>query len=315
MMAKPTPHAALENMGFKLVGSGFNGSSDRVGTATTHHYSVTRNTVGKGNIVRPIVHNVFVDEFSKHPGKYNVSYHVTQDGTPYGEGDYDTRRSHRDNMSGGVKDPIAEVMQHHRGVTSALNNERAHPLVNVNRDNIHMLMPAQQHMNKDLMVHLNSSNPVSDEDWESFVAGRNPIRGMMSDGTPVVDHFDPNFGQMGPENVGGGRTFINLPHAVQKSVVGDPEVYEPRGNCVTCGKPTWNTSDGGEAPEWEHTGNAHYANEYGMHGPDIPQCANCANDYDTYKEAIRSGERPGGMWHHPGSKINSCPTCYEDEVG
>jgi len=52
-----------------------------------------------------------------------------------------------------------------------------------------------------------------------------------------------------------------------------------------------------------------------MHGPDIAQCANCANDYDHYKEAIRSGERPGGRWHHPGARVDTCDQCFRDEVG
>lgn len=133
-MAKPTPHTALEGMGFKLVGSGFNGSSDRVGTAMTHHYTMTTNHVGNkpsvNNIVRPITHHVYVDEFGKNPGRYNVSYHLTQGAGSYSDGDYDTVLRHQDNARGGVKDPIADIAQHHRGVMGALKRHTPQPLVN-----------------------------------------------------------------------------------------------------------------------------------------------------------------------------------------
>ena len=158
-MAKPTSHTALEGMGFKFVGSGFNGSSDRIGVARTHHYTKTTNSVG-GGVSRPVTHHVLVDEFDRNPGKYNVSYRLTQDGNPYSEGEYDTRRRHRDNMNGGVKDPIAEIMQHHRGVTSELNRKKALPLIDVNRQNIHMLLPGQGQMSSSPMIHLNATG-----DW------------------------------------------------------------------------------------------------------------------------------------------------------
>jgi hypothetical protein len=142
-MAKPTPHSALESMGFKLVGSGFNGSSDRIGTAMTHHYTMTRNTVGDkpsvNNIVRPITHHVFVDEFGKNPGRYNVSYHVTQGGRSYSDGDYDTLSRHQDNARGGVKDPIAVIMRHHQGVSGAFKREKPQPLV----DDVSRVNPSQ----------------------------------------------------------------------------------------------------------------------------------------------------------------------------
>lgn len=136
-------------MGFKLVDSGFNGSSDRVGTAMTHHYTMTRNAVGGkpsvDNIVRPITHHVLVDEFGKNPGKYNVSYHVTQDGRPYADADYDTLRRHQDNMRGGVADPIKEVMQHHQGVAGAMKREKAAPLIDVDENTVHRLVPNQNY--------------------------------------------------------------------------------------------------------------------------------------------------------------------------
>lgn len=158
------------------------------------------------------------------------------------------------------------------------------------------------------------TGPVSDAEWDDFVAGRNPTQGMMADGTPVVHHFDPNFGVDVP-NPRGGSHREYLPHAVKGGMLDEPEVYEPRGNCVTCGRPTWNTIRGNEIPgHWEDSGNAHSASDYDMHGPDIAQCVNCANDYDTYNEAIRSGQRPGGTWHHPGARINSCDACYDNEV-
>ncbi len=336
-VAKPTHHSALESMGFKLAGEFFNGSSDRIGVATTKHYVLHTNSPG-GKISRPVTHHVHVDEFGRMPGKYNLSYHVTQDGQPYSEGDYDTIRRHKDNFPRGSADPIADIMTHHRGVLGALSRGKANPLTKVNPNNVHGLTVDQSHhwspawgaddpdmKSRSLMVrgpdfsraqmtYLNAATngPVSNEDWNSFVAGRNPVHGMMPDGTPVVDHFDPDYGRLEEPDSRGARQRTYLNHAVQRGPSGEPEVYEFRGRCVTCGTPTWNTQDGGEAPEWEHTGNAHYAEEYGMHGPDVPQCADCANDYERYNNAIRIGQKPGGRWHHPGARVNSCDRCADD---
>jgi len=460
-MAKPTHHSALESLGFKLTNQGFNGSSDHVGSVFTNHYALTRNTVGDGSLVRPITHHVFVDEFDRAPGKYNVSYHVTQDGEPYSEGDFDTLRRHKDNVRNGSSDPIKEIVTHHHGVMGALKRQQAPSLESVTEDNLHRLAPGSYHMTpgwgaddpgmksqrfivpgpeypmqrlnaaedqpldsevhrrltsgsrgslnfqyhgrfpgesgtdvyhasysdpdnphtfeygftvrhrpesdkpfsynatryqgghddngeedvgsfldvtgdmdhvanfstvpqlikrhqdmlRSLRLQREASGPVSDEDWESFVAGRNPVSGMMPNGIPVVHHFDPDFGQMGQSDSRGVRSMTYLPHAVERAASGETEVYEPRGRCVTCGRPTWNTSDGGQAPEWESTGNSHYAEDYEMHGPDIPQCANCANEHGTYKEAIRAGQRPGGLWHHPGARPNTCDKCSDDGPG
>jgi hypothetical protein len=489
-------------MGWTLAGSQFNGSGDRIGTAMTHHYTMTTHGhTARGVQQNPITHHLVVDEFGNQPGKYNVEYHVTQGGHPYGDGEFDTLRRHVANARGGAKDPLGELLGHHQTVSRILSHRmvpQSGQMTRVNPGTLHRLTPQKPYhaepgwgsdpkmkgtqritpgpdYGQAGMIHLNAmdpapldmrvhrlltgggkgreqfeyqgrlfpddehqptdlyraeyqdprdptmnygftirhmpsaqpeeddqvgtevtpgvqidpiltprarvfsynmnhypagsdevgefgdvsgegspvanftdvgpllerhlnvlrglglrpippppprpqygastkqgTGPVSDEDWESFVGGRNPIQGMMPDGTPVVDHFDPNFGHDEPNPLLGGRRRVYERHAVANGSAGEPEVYEPRGNCVTCGRPTWNTPGGGEAPNWEDTGNAHYAEEYGMHGPDVAQCANCANDYDTYKEAIRAGERPGGLWHHPGARINNCDQCASE---
>lgn len=144
-MAKPTPHTALEGMGFKLADKRFNGSSDRVGTATTHHYTLTRNSTGNGQIIRPVTHHVFVDEFSKSPGKYNASYYVTQDGQPYSDGDFDTLRNHKDNVHRGSSDPIKDIMYHHQGIVGVFKGEKAPPLEDVTPENLHRLVNGPYH--------------------------------------------------------------------------------------------------------------------------------------------------------------------------
>lgn len=466
-MARTTPHTDLSDLGFDLIDHYTSEGDRKTGPVTAMHFAMAKRHPGS---VVPVVHHVITNEFHNNPGKYNVSYHVTQAGKPYADGDFDFLRNHQDNVLRGSSDPLKDVITHHHGVIGALGRDGAPRLRPPRRGEIANMMPETgglgspmqyfnavgdwpfhdrprpldmdvhrlltgggkgrpqfeylgridpedehtdvyradhedpedpymrygftiRHMpsaepDEDTLVgkemtkgvkidpvltprarvfsysathyptdmqdddgeypvgefqdvtgerspvatftsvgpllerhknvlrglglmdlpsssdprpawHFTASGPVSDEDWDSFVAGRNPMLGMMSDGTPVMDHFDPSLGHA---------------HAVRSGVVSEPEVYEPRGNCVTCGRSTWNERGGGQSPDWEHTGNAHYANDYEMHGPDIPQCANCANEYDTHNEAIRAGQRPGGLWHHPGARINSCPDCYRDAL-
>lgn len=143
-MAKSTPHTALEGLGFKRAEESKD-SSGRAGAVTTHHYTKTTNSVGDGNIVRPITHHVFVDDFDRNPGKYNVFYHVRQGGRPYAEGDFDTSLAHKDNMPRGSSDPIKDIMLHHHGVAGSLKREVAPPLDKVTPENINRLVPGPYH--------------------------------------------------------------------------------------------------------------------------------------------------------------------------
>lgn len=239
-MAKPTPHTALESMGFKLVGSGFNGSSDRVGTAMTHHYTMTRSTVGNkpsvDNIVRPITHHVYVDERSKAPGKYDVSYHVTQDGRPYSDGDYDTLRRHKDNHHGGSADPIKEIMQHHQGVMGAFKRERPQPLV----DDVSRVNPSQYyHMTPGWgsddpgmknprylrsgpewpMVHLNSTQdePLDPEAHRILTRSFNYM-GRISPDDPDTDVYHVSYEDPQDPYMRYGFTVRHMPNATSEPV-------------------------------------------------------------------------------------------------
>lgn len=131
-MAKPTLRSALQGAGFSLASSYFNGnSSDRAGTAMTHHYTLTR---PYGNTT--ITHHVFVDEYGRNPDKPDVSYTVTHNGEPFQDGYFDTLRRHRDNYSGGVKDPIAEILTHHGRVNSVLSHHESPPMIGVTPHNL-----------------------------------------------------------------------------------------------------------------------------------------------------------------------------------
>lgn len=130
-MAKFTPHSALEGLGFKLVRKHFNGIDHRTGDSNTYHYTKTTNSVGNGNVVRPITHHIFVDEFSKRPNKYNVAYQLMQDGKQYAGGDLDVFHQHKDHVLGGFPDPVSSIMEHHRGVVDSLAQMKADPLTHL----------------------------------------------------------------------------------------------------------------------------------------------------------------------------------------
>lgn len=139
-MAKPTTHGTLERMGFSPVGQRVTPGGSRTGDITTTHYATTRQSVGDGNVVRPITHHVIVDEYGAKPGKYNVHYRVTQNNEPYSGGEFDKLYRHQAHTSGGVSDPIASIMGHHSMVSKILDHRSAPPLSKVTPDNIHSLV-------------------------------------------------------------------------------------------------------------------------------------------------------------------------------
>jgi hypothetical protein len=139
-MAKPTTHSALERMGFSPVGQRVTPGGSRTGDITTTHYALTRQSVGDGNVVRPITHHVIVDEYGSKPGRYNVHYRVTQNNEPYSGGEFDKLYRHKEHTTGGVSDPIGNAMMHHGVVSRVLDNRKAPPLGKVTPDNVHNLV-------------------------------------------------------------------------------------------------------------------------------------------------------------------------------
>lgn len=146
-MTRPTtPHAELERRGFKFVGESSE-DSDRIGATTTKHYTKTRNSVGKGGIVKPITHHILVNEYSKNPGNHDVSYFLEQGGKPYAEGRYDFISRHKSNAHRGSDDPILDTIRHHNAIDFTLDKERSvPPLEEVTPENVHRLAPGSHHV-------------------------------------------------------------------------------------------------------------------------------------------------------------------------
>lgn len=120
-MAKTTHHTALDNLGFDLVDH-YTSNGGKSGPVTSMHYATAKRHPGS---IVPVVHHVVLNEFHKNPGKYNVSYHVTQAGQPFADGDFDFVRNHKDNALRGSSDPLGDVITHHHGVIGALGRDRA----------------------------------------------------------------------------------------------------------------------------------------------------------------------------------------------
>ncbi|HEY6019047.1 MAG TPA: hypothetical protein VIY48_03880 [Candidatus Paceibacterota bacterium] len=137
-MARFTHHSALEGMGFNLANVQSAGSGSGNSVVVRHHYNLTRNNPG----LDPITHHVIVDEYMNKPGRYNVSYHVTQNGQPYSGASMDRLVRHKSIFSGGSSDPIRDIAEHHRAVTNALNHRiPARELRSVSPENFHSLVP------------------------------------------------------------------------------------------------------------------------------------------------------------------------------
>lgn len=145
-MARTTDHTELGRHGFKLIGESNQSSGGRAGEVNIKHYTKLRNTV-RGGITRPIVHHVMVSEYSRNPGKYDVSYSLSQDGLPYQDGDYDWVSRHESNYHGGAEDPLGVVLRHHNAVDFRLDKEHSAPppLGRVTEENVHRLTPGSFH--------------------------------------------------------------------------------------------------------------------------------------------------------------------------
>lgn len=120
-MAKPTSHIALNDLGFDLINHYTSDGGGRSGPITAMHYATYR--VNPWSSV-PTVHHVIINENQKNPGKYNVSYHVTHARQPLAEGDFDFARNHEDNALHGSRDPLKDVIDHHKRVVEQLGRVR-----------------------------------------------------------------------------------------------------------------------------------------------------------------------------------------------
>lgn len=124
-------------------------------------------------------------------------------------------------------------------------------------------------------------------------------------------------------------------------------VIRYQGDCKGCGRSTF-MDDAGDfsdprGPIGDYTSNPMHAHEFDMHGPSIPACFNCQNDYEQYKklESKGMGHKAGdptggfhwtwqrqpdgsqknvridhthakdkkGIWHAPGEKPGLCTDC------
>jgi hypothetical protein len=66
------------------------------------------------------------------------------------------------------------------------------------------------------------------------------------------------------------------------------------GDCVTCGRRTYQFDDGENDPRGvlgDRAGSHLHAEDYDSTGPDVPQCFDCANDYDRYNRGLKIAER------------------------
>ncbi len=139
-MAKMTNHTALGDLGFELVDHYTSDGDGRLGPVTSMHYATAKR---HPESVVPVVHHVVLNETHRNPGKYNVSYHVTQAGQPFADGDFDFARNHKDNVLRGSSDPLRDVIIHHHGVMGALTRDRGPKLREPKQGEIAGMMPHQ----------------------------------------------------------------------------------------------------------------------------------------------------------------------------
>lgn len=82
---------------------------------------------------------------------------------------------------------------------------------------------------------------------------------------------------------------------------GTDRVLRYVGQCEVCKhRATWEAEDGENDPRGvlgDHATHALVAAEYDMTGPDVPLCAMCGNDYDSYNLALSYARRE--VWKHP----------------
>lgn len=135
-------HSTLYDNGFRLVDESVL-PSGRVGDINRKHYIWTRKSTGDGQIVKPTTHHVLVDEYSSKPGKYNVSYMVTQGENPYANEEFDWQVGHKAVAAKNpVSDPILAIKEHHGLVTDMMDKGGGPEFGNVSLENIHKLSPA-----------------------------------------------------------------------------------------------------------------------------------------------------------------------------
>lgn len=159
-MAKPLHFSELERLGFKPNGVEFS-NSGRGGEVTSRRWSTSRNSDARGNMVRPTDHHVIIDEYANKPGKYNVSYHVAQDGQLHPEGSFQREFRHEENDPGGFSDPIKSVMSHHNKTVRSLNeNGEPTSFSPVTPGNVHELASSTHQWGDPGLVSYNSA-PVN----------------------------------------------------------------------------------------------------------------------------------------------------------
>lgn len=223
-MATPTPHSALEGLGFHLAGR-WNTENG----ATVHHY-MQRGAYGLG---RPVNHHVSVAEWPEKPGKYNVYYQVMHDNAePFDDRVYDDLRRHSDNVSeGGVADPIREIGKYHQQVVNHLRQLPAPKLQAITPQNVHTLAqrPPMVHLNAVEDESFDEDEPVLDP-HEAFAGGEHPEFDYHGD-DGETRHYGVTYPD--PKTPGYGYTFSvrHLPSAEpeQDDLAGKP-IYDEFGD-------------------------------------------------------------------------------------
>jgi len=96
------------------------------------------------------------------------------------------------------------------------------------------------------------------------------------------------------------RAFMAIPVQLWRNGwTGEDQVIRFAGRCVTCDRPTWDRH-GDNDPRGvlgDSALSALVATEYEMTGPDVVQCALCANEEPSYKHGLSVARRD--YWTYP----------------